>query len=262
MSRKSNKVLDRDVRDMSHEDFVVWFMAYFKSPIDRCIHRRLIPNRYEKSDVRAYIIERILDILKKREAKGRPIEDPKLYFRKLIDFYCVEYQRMHGFIYGMPKRPRCPEAEQEISKYGFVYFNNIDSNSNEITNSTYNNSHELAYIDANLSNPVNFDTMYQSKGGNPDEETDTWNQLMLMALPEDRELLTCLFRRNMSVPEASRFLEIAVSTAYTRRDRGLRAISGTLCQFVDLDKNRWEILEDITDLDKDKIDISNIYNLN
>jgi len=260
MINKKTKTLPTEPLTMSHEDFVVWFMEHFKTAIDRYVYKRLIPNRYEPSDIKAYIAERILDILNKRKAKGNPIEDPRLYFRKLIDFYCIEYQRMHGYIYGMPKRPRCPEAEKEIAKLGFVYFPDSTDFANN-SGGSYDSMPELGYIDVNLPNSNVYNNVYKTKGKDPDEITQTWDHLMIMILPEDRDVLTCLYRRNMSVPEASRHLKIAVSTAYTRRDRGLKSISGTLCQYIDLDKSRNDILVDITHLKKDDINITNFYNL-
>ena len=238
---------------MAHEDFVVWFLEENKALINRHAKKRLIPNRYSTSDIRSYITERILDILQKREAKGKPIEDPRLYFKKLIDFYCIEYQRMHGYIYSMPKRPRCPEAEKEISKYGFVYLENGE-------NSPIENAPQLGYLDGSLGDDdLNLHYHYQVKGSSPDSLSEAWERLMSMTLPEDREVLSCIFTRNMSVPEVSKYLGIAISTAYTRKERGIRAISGTLASYIDLDTKSWEILNSINTLDEDDISINQFY---
>ena len=239
--------------NITHEEFVVWFMNENKSLINRYIRKRLIPNRYSSSDVKSYIIERILDILKKRKAKDKSIEDPRLYFKKLLDFYCIEYQRMHGYIYAMPKRPRCPEAEEEISQYGFVYLQSDDSLS-------LDNIPQLGYIDGAIDENNTFTDNYQIKGVDPGKNSATWDKLMLMALPEDRKVLSCIFTRNMSVPEVSKHLGIAISTAYSRKERGIRTISGTLSSFVNLDKESWEILNNVEYLEDEVISITQFYN--
>ena len=245
---------DSSHQSMSHEEFVLWFLEENKRLINRHASRRLIPNRYSLSDIRSYIAERILDILQKRLAKGNPIEDPRLYFKKLIDFYCIEYQRMHGYIYSMPKRPRCPEAEKEISKYGFVYLENGD-------NCPAENAPQLGYLDGSLGDEeMTLHYNYQIKGVSPDKPSEAWEKLMCMALPEDREVLSCIFTRNMSVPEVSKYLGIAISTAYTRKERGIRAISGTLATYVDLDDENWEILDNIKDLEEEDVSISQFFN--
>ena len=233
-----------------HKEFVEWFMKKYNTGISSCIRRRLIPNRYSVSDVKAYITERILDILKKRQAKGKPIEDPKLYFRSLISFYCVEFQRMHGYIYCLPKRPRDIPAEQEISQYGFVYFNTKTTGSSDDVS-------QLGYIDASLGTEE--DPEFTVKGLDPSIANKSWDQLMLMVLPEDKAVLECLFIRNLSIPEASKELGIATSTAYQRRDRGLSCLSGCLATYVDLDQESWEILKDVTKLPEDVIDIKQFY---
>ena len=249
-----SKNLDKDnYEKMPHEDFVLWFLEENKAMISRYAKRRLIPNRYSVSDIRAYVAERILDILQKREAKGKPIEDPRLYFKKLVDFYCIEYQRMHGYIYSMPKRPRCPEAEKEISQYGFVYLENGEG-------STMENAPQLGYLDSSLGDEeLNLYHKYQVKGESPGSLSEAWERLMSMALPEDREVLSCIFTRNMSVPEVSKHLGIAISTAYTRKERGIRAISGTLATYIDLDTKSWEILSSVNNLDKEDISINQFY---
>jgi len=232
---------------MSHDEFLLWFLEKNKGIINRYIHKRMIPNRYAYSDVRAYISERILDILQKREAKGNPIKEPKIYFTKLIDYYCIEFQRMHGYIYGMPKRPRAPEAEKEISQYGFVYFHTDPE-------STLDSEGQLGYIDNTVTNPERFKD-YKVKGLDPGTNSDAWDQIMKMAIEDDRAVLTCVYKYNMSVPEASRHLGISVSTAYMRRDRGLLAISGTLVSYVDLDQTSWRILDDVANLEEEEISV-------
>jgi len=237
---------------IDHREFVLQFLQDNKSLLRRCIYKRMIPNRYAPSDVQAYIIERILEILQKRKAKGRPIREPALYFRKLIDYYCIEFQRMHGFIYGMPKRPRNTDAEQEIAKYGFVYFPAGE-------NSSLDNIPQLGYIDINVTVPEHHDRDFVIKGEDPGIDSEPWEKLMQMALPEDQEVLTCVFKHNMSIPEASRYLGIAVSTAYQRKERGVKAISGTLATYVDLDKKSWEILDEVEGLSDNQVDVTQFF---
>lgn len=240
------------------DQFVVWFMVKNKYPIERHIRRRLIKNRYSIDDVKAYMQERMLDILQKRLAKGNPIEDPKIYFRKLIDFWCVEYQRMYGFIYSLPKRPRKPDAEEEISKHGFVYFPTSNSDSFD----SMDRITQLGYIDSSNTDPEDYiDTSYRVVGEEPDDVSEAWSSLMEMILPDDRRVLTFIFRYNLTVPQVSKELNIAVSTAYQRRDRGLKAISGTLSSFIDLDQDNWKILEETSVLPEDKISIGKFYKL-
>jgi hypothetical protein len=251
--------LDKEAPEDYHE-FVVWFMKKNNSAINRYIFKRLIPNRYSTEDVKSYMQERMLDILQKRREKGNPIKEPKIYFRGLIDFWCVEYQRMYGFCYGLPKRPRKPEAEEEIGQYGFVYL--PSEGMGDGNNSSLDRVPQLGYLDAcNTDTNLFSDTDYRVIGEEPDQISDAWNSLMLMVLPDDKEVLTCIFRYNLTVPQVSKQLNIAVSTAYQRRDRGLRAISGTLSSFIDLDKPSWEILNDTAVLPEEDIDISKYYKL-
>lgn len=251
----NKKIEDEAPRE--HSAFVVWFMVKNKSQIDRHARKRLIPNRYTIDDIKSYMQERMLDILQKREAKGNPIEEPKIYFRKLVDFWCVEFQRMHGFIYSLPKRPRCPDAEKEISQYGFHYFPHGDDSDDSIAGSQMDQIAQLGYIDASLNNTEI--TGYRIVGEEPDELSIAWEALMSMAPIEDQDVLTYLFRYNLTVPQVSEKLGIAVSTAYQRRDRGLRAISGTLASFVDLDKSSWQILDETSQLPQEKIDIAQFF---
>lgn len=248
---------DEELYNMPYQDFAVWFLEYNKVIINRYIQRRLIPNRYEPSDIRAYMAERIIDILEKRSAKGKPIANPRTYFGRLIDFWCIEYQRMHGYIFGMPKRPRNALAEEEISKYGFVYFE-TDEASKE---SNYNQNPELSYVDANITaNHEHFGLMgYQKKGDDPGEVTAAWDSMMNMVLPEDRDILHCLFRMGMSIPEAGKYLGIAVCTAYARRDRAFCTISGYLMSGVDLNQETWKILDETKDIKSSSSDISSLF---
>jgi len=252
--KRKRKTLSEEAPE-EYGEFVVWFMEKYKSAINRHVHRRLIPNRYSAQDVKAYIQECILKTLQRRKSAGRPIDEPKLYFRKLIDYYCVEYQRMHGFIYSLPKRPRCPDAEADISNYGFFYYHS--DNEGGIHPEVLP---QLGYLDYSLENSEEKEVDgFAVLGGDPSVHSSAWNKLMLMALPEDQKVLECVFMMDMSIPEASRHLKIAVSTAYQRAQRGIRAISGTLITYVDLDLPKWKILNSIKDLEDDDVDVKKFY---
>jgi len=259
MARKPRPT-DDELTALSFEDFVVWFMDYNKAVIDRYVARRMIPNRYESSDIKSYMVERMLDILNKRKAKGRPIKNPRIYFGKLIDYWCVEFQRMNGYIYCMPKRPRCPDAEKEIGKHGFVYFSSKNEDSEPSMNQSLDDNRQLGYLEASTNPNSDLSSLgYNVKGEDPGYDSDPWKNLMKMALPEDSAVLECLFKMNMSIPEVSKHLNIAISTAYTRRDRGFLAISGSLASLVDLDDESWKVLNQVGLMDKDKVDIKKFY---
>lgn len=248
---------DEELNKLTPHEFALWFMDYNSAIIARYVQRRLIPNRYEPSDVRAYMTERIIDILEKREAKGKPIANPRTYFGRLIDFWCIEYQRMHGYIFGMPKRPRNAIAEEEISKYGFIYIDSGD----ESKENNFSQNKELSYVDDSLSvGAEQFGLMgYQVKGVSEIESGKAWDSMMKMVLPEDRDLLNCLFKMNMSIPEASKHLNIAICTAYTRRDRAFSAISGHLFSGVDLNQNNWKILQEVSCIESVTTDITKLF---
>lgn len=242
--------LEKDPNDMRHGEFVEWFMNHHSAAINRNARRRLIPNRYSVDDIKSYIVDCILSTLRRRENKGQPIEEPKIYFRKLIDYYCIEFQRMHGYIFCMPKRPRDSEAEKEICSRGFVY---LDKTIQE------ENIERLGYIDANDLSPEMDNSKFTVKGQDPGEESAAWNNIMKMALPDDQYVLECLFKRNMSVVETSKHLKLAICTIYQRKARGMMAISGTLASFVNLDDETWRIFSNVSGLKEEDIDITQYY---
>lgn len=255
-----NKTVYNSPNIEQFKTFVEQFIVDNKKYIDRYINRRLIANRYSASDVRAYIIERILETLQKREAKGNPIKDPKLYFLKLIDYYCVEFQRMHGFIYSMPKRPRYPEAEKEIGKIGFLYFNWAESYDEPSKNEIDKNC-ALGYIDYALGDEdkITPTSKLVVKSKDPGESSVAWTNLLSMVLPEDRDIIECIYVKNMSIPEIAKYLNIPISAAYQRKQRALTCISGTLITFVNMDNASWQILDDVSNLMPEDIDINQFF---
>jgi len=243
------KDLSKDPNNMGHGEFVEWFMNHHNAAINKNARKNLIPNRYSIDDIKSYIVDCILSTLKRREDKGQPIREPKIYFRKLINYYCIEFQRMHGYIFCMPKRPRDSNAEKEICSHGFVY---LDKTIQE------ENIELLGYIDSDNHTDTN-NTKFISKGEDPGKESIAWNNIMKMALPEDQYVLECLFKRNMSVVETSKHLKLAICTIYQRKARGMMAISGTLASFIDLDDKAWRIFTNVSGLKEKDIDITQYY---
>jgi len=250
MTKQAKKDSGKDPNDMSHSEFIEWFMNHHKAAITRNARRRLIPNRYSVDDIKSYIVDCILSTLERRVKKKNPIKEPKIYFRKLIDYYCIEFQRMHGYIFSMPKRPRDQEAENEICSYGFLY---LDKTLQE------DNVDILGYVEDNEYSSELKGGNYLVKGIDPGNDTPAWNNIMKMALPEDQYVLKCIFKHNMSVVETSKHLNIAICTTYQRKDRGIRAISGTLASFVDLDNETWKVFKDVSGLREEDIDITQYY---
>lgn len=186
------------------------------------------------------MIERILDIMQKRMRKGNPIKEPKIYFRKLIPYWCVEFQRMHGFIYGLPKRPRCPEAEKEISTHGFVYLRS-ESDTYEGGNPvSCEHTIKTSYIDGNTTEPILYYHNYKVTGGEPDAVSEVWEKLVGSLKKEEASIIACLYRYNLTVPQAAKFLGIAVSTAYQRKERALNALSGYIVSQTELQDASWK----------------------
>jgi hypothetical protein len=241
---KKPRPTDEELMAMDHKDFVVWFIEYNSAIINKYVTKRLIPNRYSKEDVKSYMSERMLDILAKRAAKGKAIKNPRIYFAKLIDFWCIEYQRMHGYIYGMPKRPRNLEAEAEISKYGFVY---LDTKQTSKNTQGFEESPQLAYVNEETTLEGNYEELgYQIKGEDPGLDSSAWTVLMNMIQPEDQAVMNCLYKMNMSIPEASRHLGIAVSTAYARKERALIAISGLVVTRKSSKQKSWKVINKLS----------------
>jgi len=227
-----------------HRDFARWFVKEYSSQLYKSISRRLIPNRYSIDDVKHYMIERILDILDKREQRGNPIEEPKTYFRKLIPYWCVEFQRMHGFIYSLPKRPRDANAEKDIGQHGFVYLNsdyNVDENNS-------NNEHAIqtSYIECSFNEPIKYLNQYKVVGNDPDEISPAWEVLMGALKEEEADIISCLFRYNLTVPQAAKKLGIAVSTAYQRKERALNILSGYIVANTSINDISWITLKGLT----------------
>lgn len=182
-------------------EFVVMFMTKYNSLISSLGRKYLIPNRYTIDDVKQYISERIIQILTNRlSVVENQIEDPEKYFKSCLDFYCIEYQRMHGYIFELPKRPRknCELDEQHIRSYGFKY---LDDMSTEEYNSL----------------------LFEDKA---EEEviSPVWVKLMSLLSKEEADVIDCIFNKNLTWLETSRFLSVPQSTCWIRKDRAIEKI--------------------------------------
>lgn len=182
-------------------EFVVDFMKKYSSLIGSVGRRYLIPNRYTVEDIKQYVAERIIQILTDRlSAPDNQIEDPEKYFKSCISYYCIEYQRMHGYIFDLPKRPRKNHEEDEsyARSFGFKYLG-------DITIAEYNS---LATEDVKYEEPENI----------------VWNTIMTILSKEESDVLDCIFRKNMTWLETSRHLTVPQSTCWIRKDRAITKI--------------------------------------
>ena len=237
--KKKNKVSEAP---KNHSEFAKWFVEEYSRQIYAKASRHLILNRYAAEDIKHYMVERILEILSKRESEGNPIEEPKIYFRKLIPFWCVEYQRMNGFVFGLPKRPRSVEAEKIICSYGFTYLK-VEDSQDGFSNSSHIN--KLSYVDINTVQSPEYFADYSQKGVEADVASESWNTLMSALREEDAEIIEYLFRYNLTVPQAAKELNIAVSTAYQRKSRALYTLSGLIVSKSGDMSTSWRILDSL-----------------
>lgn len=183
------------------ETFVTDFMKKYSSLIGSVGRRYLIPNRYTVEDIKQYVAERIIQILTNRlSTPENQIEDPEKYFKSCISYYCIEYQRMHGYIFDLPKRPRKNHEEDETyaRSFGFKYLG-------DITIAEYNS---LTTEDEEYEEPENL----------------VWNTIMAILSKEEAAVLDCIFRKNMTWLETSKHLTVPQSTCWIRKDRAITKI--------------------------------------
>ncbi len=190
--------------DKEIEDFVMAFMTKHTKLVSKIAYRYLIPNRYSVYDIKQYISERILKILKSRATGTNPVKDPEKYFKSCLEFYCVEFQRMHGFVFGLPKRPRknCEEDELNIRGYGFKYLNDLTSD--EV------NSLQIV------------ETVCE---GDIHSMSSTWNFLTGLVNDQEAAVLDCIFSKNMTWHETAEYLNVPQSTCWFRNHRAINKIS-------------------------------------
>lgn len=182
-------------------EFALEFMSKYNSLINSIGRKYLIPNRYSIDDIKQYISERIIQILSKRLAvEENQIEDPEKYFKSCLDFYCIEYQRMHGYIFELPKRPRknCELDEQHIRSYGFKYIG-------DITTEEYNS---LIIEDKEEVEHVNI----------------VWDTLVSILSKEEADVIDCIFNKNLTWLETSKHLNVPQSTCWIRKERAVDKI--------------------------------------
>lgn len=186
------------------KDFVVYFMTKHTKLVSKIAYRYLIPNRYNLYDIKQYISERILKILKSRADSTNPVKDPEKYFKSCLEFYCVEFQRMHGFVFGLPKRPRknCEEDELTIRGHGFKYLDDLTSD-------------EL--------NSLQIVEMVQE--GDPHSLSETWSFLTGLVNAQEAAVLECIFSKNMTWHETAEYLNVPQSTCWFRNHRAINKIS-------------------------------------
>ena len=181
-------------------DFVVMFMTKYNSIIGSIARKYLIPNRYNVDDIKQYISEKIVQILTNRLSKPEnQIENPEKYFKSVLDFYCIEYQRMHGYIFELPKRPRknCEADEQYIRSFGFKYLG-------DITTEEYNS----LIVEDYKEEPKN----------------EVWEVLLNILTREEANVIECIFNKNLTWLETSKHLNVPQSTCWIRKDRALEKI--------------------------------------
>jgi DNA-directed RNA polymerase specialized sigma24 family protein len=189
-----------DIGKIVHE-FTVEFMKKHNSLINAIARKYLIPNRYQVEDIRQYISERIIQILTNRLSDEKnKIENPEKYFKSCLNFYCIEYQRMHGYIFDLPKRPRknCEKDEEYIRSFGFKYLGDV---TNEEYNSLTSEDNKVPYTDS-----------------------VSWKYLLKILTKEEADVIDCIFNKNLTWQETSKYLNVPQSTCWIRKDRALEKI--------------------------------------
>lgn len=184
-------------------EFVLEFMTKYNSLINKIGSRYLIPNRYNIDDIKQYISERIMHILSNRteNSADNDIKNPDKYFKSCINFYCIEYQRMHGYIFELPKRPRkhCEEDEKYIRSFGFKYLD-------DMTTDEYNS---LLVEDDRKDDKTN---------------TIVWKTLLSILSNEEADVLDCIFNKKLTWLETSQYLGVHQSTCWFRKNRAIEKI--------------------------------------
>ena len=188
--------------------FVAEFMVKHDKLINKITRKYLIPNRYNSDDIKQYISERIIKILSTRIAEAEnKIDDPEKYFKSCLDFYCIEYQRMHGYIFDLPKRPRknCEADEKAARAHGFKYIGDMTTDEE--------NSLQEYTLDNNL---------YENQAKGP--ETPVWSALTGLLSSDEADVLSCIYLKNMTWSETSNHLGVAQSTCWFRKTRAIKKI--------------------------------------
>lgn len=187
------------------EEFVLYFMTKHAKLVSKIGYRYIIPNRYNLYDIKQYISERIIKIMLSRVNDANPIKNPEKYFKSCLEFYCIEFQRMHGFVFCLPKRPRknCEQDELNIREHGFKYLGDLTS-------------------DEVNSLQVHEDIVWEDQA--PVTESTSWSYLTGIVSTEESRVLDCIFVKNMTWNETSKYLNVPQSTCWFRKSRALTKI--------------------------------------
>jgi len=208
--------------DLDNPEFVAEFIKKYRPLICGLGRRYIIPNRYTIEDLIQYISERMLTILRSKLTKheDEQIKNRERYFSGCLRYYFIEYQRMHGFPFSLPKRPRknAIEDEQYIKSKEFYYLSPsmLDDPS-------------LVYVE-----PAPKDEVDSLSG-----TTDVWCVITGSLDHNDAKVVDCIFRRGMTFSETAMYLDVPQSTCVNRRDRAFKTI------FRLFDKMEGEVHENI-----------------
>jgi RNA polymerase sigma factor (sigma-70 family) len=204
--------------------------------VSNIARKYLIPNRYTTDDIKQYISERIIKIMMTRaDDETNKIEDPEKYFKSCLDFYCIEYQRMHGFVFDLPKRPRknCEADEKTARSYGFKYLGDMTISE---ANSLYEDT-----LDSSLTENLPMGP-----------ETQVWSSLTGLLLEEEAQVLACIYLKGLTWSETSKELDVAQSTCWFRKNRAIKKIFDYVDKLPGLtNENLKSILRGLTPVERD-----------
>lgn len=184
-------------------EFVEYFMNKYDSLLTKISRKYLIPNRYSIDDIKQYIAEKITSILTNRDNDKDAITNPEGYFKSCLDYYGIEFQRMHGYIFDLPKRPRKNSVEEEsaIKAYGFKYIGDMTIDESNSLNSELDLEPE-----------------------DPGTKSEAWRQITSVLTPEETRVLECIYMQNLTWNETSKVLGVAQSTCWFRKNRAIAKI--------------------------------------
>lgn len=197
-------------------EFTAAFMDKYDSLIGNVARRYSIPNRYSAEDIKQYIAERISKILLSRQETNK-IENPEKYFKSCIEFYCIEYQRMHGYVFDLPKRPRknCEDDEKSARALGFKYLKDMTV---EESNSLF----EMT-LDKSLTENIPHGP-----------ENPVWSAITGCLSKEEADVVGCIYMRGLTWAETSAFLNVPQSTCWFRKGRAVKKIFDSFCNMSGL----------------------------
>lgn len=186
--------------NMTVNEFVESFIAKNKTLIKNLSRKYLILNRYNFDDIIQHITTTIITIMTNRQNSDNPIKEPEKYFSGCLVYYMIEYQRQHGFIMSFPKRPRkdCIAEEKEAKSKKFQYLTEAHDGDSAMLHDGY---------------------MHRQYNHEP---SNTWSTLTGVLSAKDAQVIDCLFAKNMTLIETSKYLNVAQSTCLNRRNKALK----------------------------------------